>query len=408
MDTFKKIYRALIIMVILSIGFLCLLNLGIIKISYDVNDETAIITQMYMTIISACIIVVSFVFSRAANVIANRKNTIFGYLAVFDGLLLLLLLAVMLIFKISDSGIFKIFGFLLEVLVFLTLLVLVFEIPQANSSHGTFQKMTAILIAITFLFNAFVVNENSLTSYFSNATTSTSTSTNTYYTEDEDSSSDTNVKIQTVLTYSSIAAFLINPMLRVLYIDKDYNEVEEIDEIIKSANNKYGDNNDAPPNSNIPGKEEIKKPIVPEKKKEVPKPIPTPIKAVEEVHEKVINPNFKQEELPEAIIPTINGEEEKNDNVQQETITPPVQEVESQVEPQTEPQVETPSETTSNEEVKTPVEQETQPLAVPEVSTPLDQVTQPVNQPSQEQTPQEVQVSTPLDQVVQPNNQNNQ
>lgn len=391
METIKKIYLAIMGMTIISLVVLCLYSIGVLNVTIEMTADGIDPTGLYAFIIAVCIAAMSFVFSRSANVIANRKTTAVGYLTVIAGLIILLILAVILIFKLNIEGnLLLLIRVLIGITIFLTVMVLVFEIPQANKSHRHFQYFTAILIAVTtivYLFgNSFLPK-----SLFQVDTSSQENEKNDepidIFDDQEEIEDDKNKvstadKIKNILLYSSIGAFLLNPMLRVYYIDKDYDETEEIDNIIRNSTDKY--QIDAQPTkvpyTQTPTYIEPEKPSPPPVPVPPPKPTISEIQPVEEIktEEKVINPNFKQDDLPEAIIPTISGQTQREQTVQDNN----VQIVDNNM-------VQQPT----TEAVQQPVE----------VATPLEQVAQ--NQPPTmvNSTPQPVDVSTPLDQVVQPN-----
>ena len=80
MDTFQKIYKALVVMLVLAIGVLCLKDLGIIDLSTKMTSSGADTTGSIVLAIAIVFLIMSFIFSRAANVIANKNNRIVGYI----------------------------------------------------------------------------------------------------------------------------------------------------------------------------------------------------------------------------------------------------------------------------------------------------------------------------------------
>ncbi len=389
MDTFQKIYKALMVITVISLIVLCLSSIGVINLSDKMTSTGIDTTGSNILLITVAITAMSFVFSRAGNVIANRKNTVFGYIAIFLGLIFLLSIAIFLIFNIKmTEQLNTVINIFVNLLMLSILLVLVFEIPPANTSHGKIQKLTAALIAFTFIFN-FVTSQNENKNV--NNTSSLLGQTTTV-TLKKDSAMD---KVKTSLMFASLGMFILNPMFRVYYLDKDYAQEKEIEDIIeKSAEPQVVV--DAPnPTAVVSDKYRKKEPE--EMKKEVPKPIVEPvIKEVEEVHhEKVINPHFTQENLPEAVIPMISGDDqnsaENTDEVTTpivETSTPPAPSDTFIPTPEPEPPLEQPTVTNSDNAVNaTPLDQVVQPSPVtddkvvqqPEVATPLDQVIQPTN-----------------------------
>ena len=301
MDTFQKIYKALVVMLVLSIGVLCLNDLGIIDLSTKMTSEGADTTGSIVLAIAIVFVIMSFIFSRAANVIANKNNRVVGYIAVFISLIVLLLLAIVLIMGLDDIlKYIKYILILLKIVVIVAAIVLVFEVPQANTSHGLFQKITAVIITVTFIFAFFINNKDEVN------LSDLETGSNSFLTEEVEDKSTTNDKIQIVLSYLSLGCFLLNPMLRVYYLDQDYSEEHEIENIIKDASENVGVGVGNNPNPNAVVSDAYKKTTIPDKPKEVPKPVPV-LQPVEEIHEKVVNPNFKPNDLPDAIIPTISS-----------------------------------------------------------------------------------------------------
>lgn len=311
MDKFKNIYKAIIIMIIISLIVLCCYSLEFMTLGDD--------TSQIVFAIAIMIFIMSILFSRAANVIANRNNTIVGFVATIIGLIVLLIFTCIIIFIYTSKditallSIMKILPFIIYLTVYIFLLIAVFEIPQANSSHRKFQNILAIVITITFLLSFGIKNNSSSPSLLSainmNGYSSDSSyydSPTNYYTEDKKEDENSALeKAYTIFTFISLGGFLINPMLRVYYIDKDYTSTEDIDKILENSV-KYQANSSSPnPNKILDEKYKNPEPTP------TPKPqIETPTEPVVEIpHEKVVNPNFKQEDLPEAIIPSINVEE---------------------------------------------------------------------------------------------------
>ena len=307
MDMFKKIYNTLIVMFILSLLYIALIVLGAIDIS--LTDKTS----MYMLAIAIDILGMTFLFSRSANVIANRNARIVGYIATFVGLVNLLLTALQLILE-DASSLYEISNFMSHITIFLFLIVMVYEIPQSNTAHGKFQNMTAFIIAITAIFPYIT----GLKDFNSNISLKDLTSLTSYSTNQVglDQSKKDNVeileKVNTILTFLSIGTFLINPMLRVHYIDRDYVALHETDDIYNTAI-KYQANTQPDPYQNLSDK--YKKDVVQQQPiQTMAIPIPPPTigelspSVVEDIpREKVVNQQFKPEEIPEAIIPAIGG-----------------------------------------------------------------------------------------------------
>lgn len=305
MDIFKKIYTTLIFLTIIALSYLCLVSLGAIKI--DITNET---TMRVMTS-ALSILIMSVLFSRTANVIANRNARIIGYLGTFSGLINLILVALSMIIT-KNEIINNASNIMLYITIFIFLIVLVFEIPRSNSAHGKFQIITAVIIGLTAIFPYATglkkINSNPL-----------SFEINTYELEENKENNETLNNINTILTFMSIGAFLINPMLRVFYIDKDYYALNEINEALTSART-YQENEQYNANyENLSDKYKTPTQTTPTPVNEVSLP-PQTIKEIEPTiqempQEKVINEQYHPDELPEAIIPSITG-------ISETTVTP--------------------------------------------------------------------------------------
>ena len=312
MDIFKKIYNALIVIFILSLLYIGLIALGALDISY--TDKTSI----HMLAIAIDILIMTFLFSRAANVIANRNARVVGYIATFVGLINVLLTALQLILE-DASSLYEISNVMSHITIFSFLIVMVYEIPQSNTAHGKFQNMTALIIAITAIFPYITgLKDFDSGSSLSGLTSLSSYSTNQFGLDKSNTDNvETLEKINTFLTFLSIGTFLINPMLRVHYIDKDYIALREVDDVYTTAT-KYQANTQPDPYKNLSDK--YKKNIMPQQPMTAPIPVPMqnplPPPTISEITpsvvenmpmEKVVNQQFKPEEIPEAIIPTIGG-----------------------------------------------------------------------------------------------------
>jgi len=312
MYTFKNIYKILIGLTIFSILVSCLDTFNVI----DITTETGlIITSIATTFLGVC-----FVFSRNANVIANRING----LGTLITIILFVYLLINTIQLLTKSTMPEFITVTMNILIILsTLLALIFEVPQANSSHATFQKLVALSAIITCILG--IVYYNSYRGLFKSQTSNFYgygyETPAGYQTKLE--SINTLEKVFTVSIYLTLGGFIINPMLRAYYIDKDYSSVNEIDELIANTN-KYQVNNTTPnPNKLIDNKyirpqpqtmnqPQIQTPPI------TPVEFQQPVEVVADLpHEKVVNPNFKQEDLPEAIIPSITTNEPTNEPVNQ-------------------------------------------------------------------------------------------
>ena len=302
-------------MFILSLLYIALIVLGAIDIS--ITDKTSI----YMLTIAVEILGMTFLFSRSANVISNRNARVVGYIATFVGLVNLLLTALQLILE-DASSLYEISNFMSHITIFSFLIVMVYEIPQSNTAHGKFQNVTAFIIAITAIFPYVTgLKDFDSSSSLSGLTSLTSYSTNQFgLDQSKKDNVETLEKVNTILTFLSIGTFLINPMLRVHYIDKDYVALHEVDDVYDTAT-KYQANTQPDPYKNLSDK--YKKDVVQQQPMQgmavpipvaMPNPLPPPTigeltpSVVEDTpREKVVNQQFKPEEIPEAIIPTIGG-----------------------------------------------------------------------------------------------------
>ena len=185
---------------------------------------------------------------------------------------------------------------------------MVFEIPRANSAHGKFQIITAVIIGITAIF-PYVTGLKKIDS------NPLSLNTNNYELKEENKENkETLNNINTILTFISIGTFLINPMLRVFYIDKDYYALNEINDALTSAR-PYQENNQYNANyENLSDKYKkdtqtstVTIPITPVNEVSLPPQTIVEPTIQEMPQEKVINEQYRPDELPEAIIPSITG-----------------------------------------------------------------------------------------------------
>ena len=187
--------------------------------------------------------------------------------------------------------------------------------------------------------------------------------------------------------YISLGALLINPMLRVRYSDEDYSNVDEIDQILTKPSTYQ---NASIPNPNAVLNQTYQNSIATGQQTQYTPPNVTP-QPVQQVPvetvatpqvptEKVVNPNFKQEDIPEAIIPSLNFEEPVVESTPAPVETAPVVEpTQTPVEaaPVVEP-TQTPVETAPVVE-PTPAPVETAPVAEP---TPAPVEAAPVAEPT--------------------------
>ena len=336
MDTFKKIYIALISMTLLSFLYYGLAITGVIKI--NLLDETS----MYIFLTATYILIMSVIFSRAANVIANRKNRVVGYISTIVGLVNLLILAIYMISK--NDVINDIASVMTKINIYTLLMVLVFEIPQSNSAHGKFQKFVAGLITITCIFpyitglKEITASTTSISSLYNNSSSSYDGFDYNSYEEYEEDKKKTETlnKIENVLVLMSLAGFIVNPMLRVYYIDRDYTALQEMDDIFETVT-KYSANTDPNPNKVLSDKykpnntqqpqPQYQQPVEQQMYQQPQQTMPAYAAPVIEdmPREKVVNQKFQQEVHPEAIIPTIDGLEEQTTNPLEAAIQPEIQ-----------------------------------------------------------------------------------
>lgn len=305
MNAMKKVYNIIMILIIITVLILCLGTLGAI----DVTSETgAIIVSL-----SGIILTASIFFSRNANIVANRKNN--GIAWGVTAILLIFVILETLPLLIKDFTLSENVELIISVIMIaLAVIILIFEIPQANSFHGAFQKFIILLVLITcglgysYYDKYKKAQENLFETYDYNQ-----------YLEDVEDLENISNFFQ-VSIYITVGAFLINPILRVHYLDVDYSNIDEIDEILYKQT---GYQNASTPNPNAVLNQT--KPVV---NNGLPNVVPTqqiqpsqqaqpqtigaiPIQNVPT--EKVVNPNFKQDDLPEAVIPSLNFDENQEE-----------------------------------------------------------------------------------------------
>jgi hypothetical protein len=213
----------------------------------------------------------------------------------------------------NNEFIIKASNIMMQASLFSLLIVLVFEVPRANTSHGKFQTLTAIIIAITIIFPYATGLKKFNNNILYNITSS--------YELDQTNIDNVKTlkKVNNILIFLSIGTFILNPMLRVFYIDKDYTSLRELDETFETVN-KYQTNMAPDPYTILSDKY---------KKETAPQPVSTPTTnylpdplineiqpSIQEIpQEKVLNEQYHPEELPEAIIPSI-GIDSSNSNVE--------------------------------------------------------------------------------------------
>lgn len=315
MNTFKKIYILIILLTILSLSYLCLISLDIINI--NLADKTS----LYIFVSAITISTMSLLLSRSANVIANRKNLITGYTSACIGLLNIILVIIFLI--TNNEIISNIIQIMLYITIIFSLITLIFEVPQANSTHGKIQKLIATIIIITAIFP-----------YASGLKKIDKFTFDDFFKIEEKTNENTKtlIKIETVLIFLSISGFIINPMLRMYYIDRDYFTENQLKDDF-NLSNKYQANTTPNPNKIL--SEKYRKnnndnhqfnPQIQNNNnfnnnvndnKFVQPPTDSPFFIEELPKEKVINQQFHPEEFKEVIIPGIT---ETNNQI--ETLNP--------------------------------------------------------------------------------------
>lgn len=300
MNVLKNVYKVIMALTIIAILIPCLQLFGAIKTTSE--------TGSIVISISSILLVTSVFFSRNANIIANRKNNNIAWIVTSLLLIYVIISILPLIFK--DFALPSAINLIINVIMIaLAVIILIFEIPQANTSHGHFQKFIVVLVIITCALGYTVEKK------------SDDAKKELYETYDYSAYKKEIEEIENInkffylSLYITVGAFLINPMLRVHYLDIDYSNAKEIDDIIINAANRQTTTVQNP-NAVL---QQTHKPEVPKTPVAL---APVPIEPVKEIPtEKVINPNFKQDDLPEAIIPSLNL------NGEQVTQTPEVTEI---------------------------------------------------------------------------------
>jgi hypothetical protein len=311
MDTFKKIYLIAIILTIFSFGTLALVSTGNISI----YGETGSIVYL----LAASLLVGLFILSRIANIFGNRQNLFIGYLGAAITLVYMILLILYVGLAAAENykaalELTKPMEFFSKLESLVLLNVLVFEIPYVNSTHKKIQYVAAGILTILALIpilddKADEINISSLGSG------STSSSYSSYFKEE---ASQTTKDIQTILSYTGLALIVINPMLRVFWIDKDYYNARDVyEEEHHQTQLTVNDTGKVITNQNQLNKPAVDphaQPTLPVAApvEEKPKPrsfIPEDavINQEEEVSEPVINENFKPTDLSQVLIPSVDG-----------------------------------------------------------------------------------------------------
>ena len=319
MDTMKKIYTFVIGLTVITFLVLFLIMFDIIS----VNSETgSIISTLSLVMIFPIIML-----SRASNIYGNRRALYLAYASSF-GALMFMIIGIALVLCISTgsnnlntlSTITSILSFIAKVDIILFLLVLIYEVPIANSSHAKFQHIVAICTVVAFLTALIAFKSSSLSGLISSPYTSSA-----YSVLDDGSSSSTLKGISSVATLLSFAGMLINPMLRTYYIDRDHYALEEdretelLREKVEEIDSKYK-------NGIIVGEQKSQQPVVPnvEDPPQNPGGVPetTPIEVndptVEKVEESSVlhqepvkNEQYQEVDENSIGIPTVDTNEQK-------------------------------------------------------------------------------------------------
>ena len=368
MKAMKTVYNILIILVIVLVGILCGGTMEII----DITTETG--ANIFS--IASILFISSIFFSRNANIVANKKNQ--GLAWGITIILLIYVIIQLLGILIKDFTIPNgLSTFMSVVMIAVGIIILIFEIPEANSFHGAYQKLIVIIILITCGLGYSYYNkiEKAAENFYEDYDY-------TRYLEEMESAANLQ-KYFLCGIFISLGTLLINPMLRVRYSDDDYSNVDEIDQILTRPSTYQ---NASIPNPNAVLNQTYQNAVANGQQTQYTPPTvtpqPVPVVPVETVAapqtptEKVVNPNFKQEDIPEAIIPSLDfgnptPEVEPTPVVEQTPVTP-----EAQPAPVVEPAPVTPEAQPAPVVEQTPVTPEAQPTPVVEPA-PIVDPTQP-------------------------------
>ena len=310
MESMKKVYNILIILVVILVGILCGSQLEIIDITTEAGANIVSIATVLFTS--------SIFFSRNANIVANKKNNglAWGVTIIVLVYVIIQLLAILIDDFTISAGMSK---FITITMIAVGIILLIFEIPESNSLHGAFQRLIVFIILITCglgygYYNKLEKAKENLYESFNY----------TEYFEEMEAAADL-AKFFYCGIYISVGALLINPMLRVRYSDDEYSNVEEIDKILTkptqyqnaSIPNPNAVLNQTYQNAVATGQHtQYTPPNVTQQPQQPQQPLAdVAIAAVAPVEtvttpqaptEKVINPNFKHDDIPEAIIPSLD------------------------------------------------------------------------------------------------------
>ena len=294
MDTMKKIYIVAIILTIATFGFLIAFINGNLTIA---TDAGFIIYRLISPLLLS-----TFLLSRTANIYGNREHMGLGFIFACLAFVYTIIYIIFVIVT-YDKSIFdidtSIVDFCEKIMYYLIANALIFEVPAVNTTHKRFQYATAIVLIAALV--VMKISDVSLNSTY--------TSSFGYY-ETVESSAELEYSILLVW----VAMVLINPMLRIYYIDKDYSNAREVYDSRETTLTAMDLANKTTTEMNKPTSTAPTVPISnPEPVKEEPTPIvlkPTPedepVPEATELHrEPVINKNYKPEEMPVAEIPTV-------------------------------------------------------------------------------------------------------
>jgi len=309
MNSSKKIYIGAIILIVLTTLFYLLIMLGAIDASYELYSKISTALSF--------ILIIFLLLSRSANVIANKQNPLIGYIGLIFGLIDIILLIIF--FIIENDSILKFYDFMTAISTYLLIIMMIFEIQPSHRSHSFFQKVLTALITITCIF-PYITGLKTINNTQTNSTLNNYNYNYNYmynnisnYTNNSKFKSYVaKTKAYTVMFIISLIGFIINPMLRIVYSDDDYSNVQDIDNILNNTNRYKPIGPVLPPtqqiNNQIPNQQSIQQPITNVIPNQQAVQQPTVQEVINEIpQEKVINPTFNRNDLPEAIIPSIDS-----------------------------------------------------------------------------------------------------
>ena len=325
MNFFKNVYKIITWLTIIAYSVMILSSLGAIK-------EESLISSI--GVIIASLLIISFYFSRTANVIANKKHEIIGYAATAVGLIFLILtiLSNVILVEIPELldlalEINNILHYVEIALSFFFVIVLIYEIEPASHGHEIFQNIIALIVAITFIFPyaASIKNIESESTLYQSAI---NFAKNASYKIDLIDNYDVNkisLKIYSSLYLISFTGFIINPMFRTHHDKVTDKTRDEIDEIIRNADNIYKVNQ--PQYQPQSYQQQNNQPMMPQQITQPQQVMPAqPIPVGITPAAKVVNPTFVESEIPDAIIPSVS---EQTNSIFNNSVVEPTPVVES-------------------------------------------------------------------------------